>query len=123
MTEEIASTTARQQASAPRAVAAVVGGGARAQTARVVETPQPDDSLDSAELQKRIEESVAELNQAVNSMNLSVEFSVDETINRQVVKVIDKDTGDVFMQLPSEAALNAAKNLDVMRGVLFDDSV
>lgn len=123
MTEEIASTTARQQASAPRAAAAVVGGAARAQTARVVETPQPDDSLDSAELQKRIEESVAELNQAVNSMNLSVEFSVDETINRQVVKVIDKDTGDVFMQLPSEAALNAAKNLDVMRGVLFDDSV
>tara|TARA_R110000787_G_scaffold9353_13_gene32796 strand:+ start:2416 stop:2787 length:372 start_codon:yes stop_codon:yes gene_type:complete len=123
MTEEISGTTARQQASAPRAAAAVVGGGARAQSTRVVETAQPDNSLDSAELQKRIEESVAELNQAVNNMNLSVEFSVDETINRQVVKVIDKDTGDVFMQLPSEAALNAAKNLDVMRGVLFDDSV
>lgn len=73
------------------------------------------------DIAEQVKDTVEQLNRVVQDRNLSVEFSVEESINRQVVKVIDKDTGDVFLQLPSEAVLNAIRNLDALRGVFLDD--
>ncbi len=72
---------------------------------------------------QEVSQAVADLNRALKDSNLSVEFSVDEAINRQVVKVIDQDTGEVVIQVPNEAALKAAKSLDALRGLLFDSAV
>ena len=69
---------------------------------------------------KQVEDAVELLNRAVKDKNLSVEFSTDEATHRQVVKLIDKNTGEVQMQLPSEAALSAAEKLSTLRGVFFD---
>lgn len=69
---------------------------------------------------RQVEDAVELLNRAVKDKNLSVEFSTDEATHRQVVKLIDKNTGEVQMQLPSEAALSAAEKLSSLRGVFFD---
>jgi flagellar protein FlaG len=89
--------------------------------------PHPPGTLASlpaiavADVKEQVAETVELFNRMAENRDLSVEFSVEETLNRQVVKIIDKETGDVVAQLPSEAALNAAKNLDVLRGVFLDD--
>lgn len=72
---------------------------------------------------KQAEDAVQLLNRALQDRNLSVEFSTDEATRRQVVKLIDKNTGEVQMQLPSEAALSAAEKLSSLRGVFFDSVI
>ena len=103
---------------------AVATGASKSETAG----PPPDiretiPALSEAELNKQVAEKVDQLNHLAKDRDLSVEFSVDESTNRQVVRIIDKKSGDVRMQLPSEAALTVSKNLDVLRGVFLDDFV
>lgn len=83
----------------------------------------PVAKVDDVKQQQRIEESVEKLNASFQQKDLSVEFSTDKDTNRQVIKLRDSDTGDVYMQLPSDAVLAASKNLDKMLGIFFDDFV
>ena len=48
-------------------------------------------------------------------------FQIDETLNRPIISVVDKESGQVLRQLPTEEVVRAARNIDYMRGILFDD--
>ena len=61
------------------------------------------------------------LNEAMAKDPVALRFSIDETLNRPVVTVISEETGKVLHQLPQEEVLRAVKNIDLMRGVLFED--
>ena len=93
------------------------------QVTRGTKVSVPVAKVDDVKQQQRIEESVEKLNASFQQKDLSVEFSTDEDTNRQVIKLRDSDTGDVYMQLPSDAVLAASKNLDKMLGIFFDDFV
>jgi flagellar protein FlaG len=67
-----------------------------------------------------------ELNAAVKKINASLpasaqslEFSIDEDSKDIVVKVIDQATKEIVRQIPSKEALEIAKSLDKMRGLLI----
>lgn len=62
---------------------------------------------------KRIEMTgaVSSLNRSVQNIQRGIEFSVDEASGRSVVKVVDRETGDVIRQLPPEAVLAAARQI------------
>ncbi|MEZ8185134.1 flagellar protein FlaG [Shewanella sp. 5S214] len=71
-----------------------------------------------------------ELNQAVNdiaaSMNVmqkGLAFNIDEESGIQVVKVIDVKTGDLIRQIPNEEALDIAKKLNEVTGLLMKTEV
>lgn len=71
-----------------------------------------------------------ELQQALNKVkegfekaNISFEYSVDKATNREVVKVIDKDTKKVIRQFPPEEILNMLQKMYEMLGVLVDKKV
>lgn len=59
-------------------------------------------------------------NEALEGAENSLRFRIDESIDRPVVSVVDKDTGDIIRQLPSEELLRIAKSIETMKGVLFD---
>lgn len=69
----------------------------------------------------RLAELVDELRQAMPSNDHSLEFKIDEVLDRAVVSVIDKNSGETIRQLPSEEVVRAAHNIHYMRGVLFDE--
>ena len=50
----------------------------------------------------------------------SLDFSVDEASKRFVVQVTDKNTGELIRQLPGDAVLRIARQLESMKGVVFD---
>lgn len=62
-----------------------------------------------------------ELNSALDSMNIKRKFSVEESINAVVVKIIDTDDDKVIRQIPSEEAVKLSKNIKEMVGVLVDE--
>jgi flagellar protein FlaG len=62
---------------------------------------------------------VKKINESMPASAQSLEFSIDEDSKDIVVKVIDQSTKEVVRQIPSKEALEIAKSLDKMRGLLI----
>jgi len=77
--------------------------------------------VDPVKAIKELAKAVDVLNEAMARDPVALKFSIDETLNRPVVTVISEETGKVLHQLPQEEVLRAVKNIDLMRGVLFED--
>ncbi len=74
-----------------------------------------------SESQRALANGVAEeLNQALQTRHISLQFSVDESVDKIVVKVTDKETGDVIRQIPPEEQLRIASHLRELLGVLLN---
>ena len=58
-----------------------------------------------------LEAAMEQLQNYVQSMQRSLEFSVDTESNRTVVRVVDTNTGDLIRQLPDQAVLELARRL------------
>ena len=63
--------------------------------------------------------SVKKMNESLPASAQSLQFSIDEDSKDIVVKVIDQNTKEVVRQIPTEEALDIAKSLDKMRGLLI----
>lgn len=69
---------------------------------------------------KKLKAAVQEIEKFVQSVKRNLEFSIDETSGKVVVKVIASETGEVVRQIPSEEALKLADNLSNASSVLFN---
>lgn len=67
-----------------------------------------------------VEKAVESISDFVQSVRRNINFSVDDTSGRIVVKVIDTESGDLVRQIPSEEALALAENLNSAGSVLFE---
>lgn len=86
------------------------------------------------DVSKSDEQSVAdvveEMNQSDAIRNTSLQFVVEERGDPPVVKVMDRDSGEMIRQIPSELVVKLSKALDEMAdnkgntsGFLFDKQV
>lgn len=73
----------------------------------------------SAATREQVEAAVATIQDFVQSVHRSINFSLEEGSGRVVVKVTDAGSGDVIRQIPSEEALQLAENLSEVRSLLF----
>ena len=64
-----------------------------------------------------------QLQDFMGEMNRSLEFIVDEDSGRDVIKVLDKDTGDLIKQYPSEEVLSIISKLSNASGSLIDTEI
>ncbi|MDA8787219.1 flagellar protein FlaG [Porticoccaceae bacterium] len=69
----------------------------------------------------KIHEALETLNAAVKKVPTALHFSRDESSRRFVVQVTDTNTGEVIRKLPGDAVLRISKQLDSLKGVLFDE--
>lgn len=65
--------------------------------------------------------SVEVINKAIQSLTNGLEFSIDDSTKKNVVKVVDSKTKEVLRQFPSQEVLDIAKALDKLQGVLLKD--
>ena len=59
----------------------------------------------------------------MKSSSKELNFSVDEVSKRIMVSVTDRRTGEVIRQVPSEAILKVAHNIEALKGVIFDKNI
>lgn len=59
------------------------------------------------------------INEFLKSSAASVQFSVEATSNRVIVRVVDSTTHQVIRQMPTEETLAISQALDHMIGLLF----
>ena len=69
----------------------------------------------------RIREKVRELESALPKASNSLVFRVDEVLDRPVITVVDKKSGEVVRTLPSDETLRVVHNIEKMKGIIFED--
>jgi flagellar protein FlaG len=70
-----------------------------------------------------VREKVADLNQYMQNLNRSLQFSVDEGSGQTVIQVIDSETQELVRQIPSQELIDVKNTLEEFRGLIFKDSV
>lgn len=70
-----------------------------------------------------LEKAVTDIREFVQAAQRKLDFSIDDSTGRVVVKVIATDSGDVIRQIPSETALKLAQSLSSASSLLFDAKV
>ena len=90
----------------------IPSGQAKAAATGQVQAPTEQDK-------QTLEEAVVSMQDATQAMQRNLDFSIDESSGRMVVKVTDSASGDVIRQMPTEEALRLAESLDEMRSLLF----
>ena len=70
---------------------------------------------------EHLDDAIEALNAAVRKVPTSLHFSIDDASNRFVVQVTDTNTGEIIRKVPGDAILRIAKQIESLKGVLFDD--
>jgi len=70
-----------------------------------------------------IEEAIDTLNDALAKAPTKAVISHDEELNRYIVRIADERSGEVIREIPSEAVLKFARNLQEIKGLLFDKAL
>lgn len=69
---------------------------------------------------ENLETMAQRLQDFIGSLNRGLEFSVDDDSGRDVIKVIDKNTGDTVKQYPSEEVLDLVSSLSDAAGTFVN---
>ena len=72
---------------------------------------------------EQLEQMAQQLQDFMGEMNRSLQFKVDEDSGRDVIKVLDKNSGEVIKQYPSEEVLSLVSKLSESAGILIDQTV
>lgn len=67
----------------------------------------------------QLNEAVAAANESVAMHSNSIEFSIDAQHGTTIVKVVDKNTGQIIRQMPSREMVELAKALDQTKVMLI----
>uniref|UniRef100_UPI004047CC84 flagellar protein FlaG n=1 Tax=Shewanella baltica TaxID=62322 RepID=UPI004047CC84 len=84
-----------------------------------IEKTVEQDATESEQNPSKLTQVATELSDMMSMMRKGLAFKVDETSGQAVVTVLDKDTGDVIRQMPSEEALALAEKLSEVTGLLM----
>ncbi|MCA7086449.1 flagellar protein FlaG [Cupriavidus sp. DB3] len=64
-----------------------------------------------------IRQAIGELTEVLRTTSIGLRFEIDEVTHRVVTKVIDKETGELIRQMPTEEVLRFARALDRLQGM------
>jgi len=89
---------------------------------KVVEQKEAEKSSEQDTAQQvDLREVAQKLQDFIGGNHTSLQFSVDEEAGRDVIKVVDKQSGELVRQFPSEEVLDVIKSLSKATGSLFDE--
>lgn len=71
----------------------------------------------------QLEKVAKQLQEFIGEMNRGLEFSVDKDSGRDVIKVLDKNSGELIKQYPSEEVLSLVAKLSEATGNFVDSKV
>jgi flagellar protein FlaG len=66
-----------------------------------------------------VEKAAQEIGKTLSKAFQNFQVSVDDVLNRPVVKVVDANSGDLVIQVPSEEAVRISHRLDALSGLLL----
>ena len=71
----------------------------------------------------QLKQSVDDINKALTSSSISVQFQVDPDYKDLIVRIVDQDSGKLIRQMPTEDVVRISKAMDNLKGLLFSKAV
>jgi flagellar protein FlaG len=68
-----------------------------------------------------LEQAVAKVSEELKTHDTNLKFEIDDSTDRVIVKVIEKDSGEVIRQFPPKEVLNLAKYFNSSKGLLLKE--
>ena len=96
-----------------------IGQGAATGRAVALDTPASVLATTKSPGKDEVSDAVKKLNEAMLQSAQSLQFEIDQDSEQIVVKVIDQSTMEVVRQMPTVEALEMAKAIDKMQGLLI----
>jgi flagellar protein FlaG len=84
---------------------------------------KPKLSIDLAAMQKRLDQAIEHINEQLQSSQTNLGFSIDSETDIVVVKVTNKETGELVRQIPAEAVVRLAGKMEDLKGLLLDENL
>jgi flagellar protein FlaG len=81
----------------------------------------PKLQLDVKELEKNLKEAIQMLNEQMKSSGRHLNFSIDQEVNRTIIRVKNSNTGELVRQIPDETVLRVAHSIEKVKGMLLDE--
>ncbi|HSG92117.1 MAG TPA: flagellar protein FlaG, partial [Methylotenera sp.] len=78
---------------------------------KAVEVPESNATQQQEQGQQQLREAVSQINDYVQNIQRSIQFTIDEASGKDVVTVLDKQTDEVIRQIPIEEVLVFARTL------------
>ncbi len=116
-TSSAARTVTLQVRSEPAPVKNVTEGISTVQAMKKAEASGTHIPVSEEQLIRAIDRAI----HAMQGKSTSLEFSVHDQTNQIMVKVLDKDTGEVIREIPPEKSLDFVAKLMEMAGILVDE--
>jgi len=63
------------------------------------------------------------INEQLKSLNTSIQFSIDDASDEVVVRIVDKESGEVIRQIPPESIVRLRDSLKDMSGLIVEKKV
>lgn len=102
---------------------AKMADSARAEIAERVVTQKAALNVDPARSAERLSEVIEDLNQRIESLGRNLGFRIDDKVNRSIVTVVNRETGEVVRQIPTEVVVRVAHSIEDLKGLLFDEEL
>ena len=83
--------------------------------------PRPAPLVALAASEEEVNQAIAAANTALKHVSSDLEFAVDASTGRNVLRVIDATTKQIIRQFPSEELLAITRALDRFQGLLFKE--
>ncbi|EHQ51649.1 flagellar protein FlaG protein [Ectothiorhodospira sp. PHS-1] len=81
----------------------------------------PAGSSDDARLADQVDDAVNRINDFVQVVQRNLQFTIDDSTGKTVVKVFDSESEELIRQLPPDEILAVAAYLDEVRGLLVKE--
>ncbi len=85
---------------------------------REPENTEPKQS--DKDVRAELDNALADLQSRVQNVQRDLDFSVDDSTGDVVVKVVDRESGKVVRQFPSEEVLKLTEQLEDMQSLMFE---
>lgn len=69
-----------------------------------------------------VQAAIGGLVDALKTTSIGLRFEIDESTHRVITKVIDKETGDLIRQMPTEEVLRIDRAMDKLQGLFISQT-
>jgi flagellar protein FlaG len=87
------------------------------------ESPTFQESQSSEQASKHVEDAVIRLQNSLQHVEPRIELSVDKDLKQVIVRVIDKESGDLIRQIPSEDILQLDRFFADQSGLFVEEEI
>lgn len=110
---EVRATQVAMTMAAGSASSKGAAGNQSREAGKLLPVNQPEQPQEQQQTQEpvKLQEVVADMNDYIQSVQRDLHFAVDEELDQTVIRVMDRDTGELIRQIPEEVFLDLARKM------------